>query len=158
MSGELISFIILWQRQVKLSRINIEDTEKIREKVAELCSMGSIRLQDRKAAGLISLMAKKANNNLKFARLSLRISDSHDMKAALGLKESDSFYDWVIIVSYYAMFHIAHALLATKQIRIRKIRVHEATLYAFAQYFIVSKELQEELFFIYEDAEKKGKK
>jgi len=101
-------------------------------------------------------MAKKANNNLKFAKTALKISDSKEIKEILGLAENDSFCDWVIVVAYYAMFHITHALLATKGIRIMEIRVHEATIYSFAKYFIINKELEDELFLMYKDAEAKA--
>ena len=66
------------------------------------------------------------------------------------------FSRWAIVSSYYAMFYITHALLATINIRILKIRVHEATIYALAKYFIINKKLEDNLFFLYEDAEKRA--
>jgi len=139
-----------------LSKIDLKKIEEVENKVKDLCEMGSIKVNHKKVAVLISLMVKKANNNLKFAKIALKISDSKDIKETLGLSEHDSFYDWVIITAYYAMFHIAHALLATKEIKIGKIRAHEATLYALAKYFIINKELEDELFLMYEDAEAKA--
>jgi uncharacterized protein (UPF0332 family) len=136
-------------------KINI-DKEYIEGKYNELVSINSIKTDDIKVYGLIPLMVKKANNNLKYAKLTYKISSEAKTKESLELSKDDSFYDWVIISSYYSMFHMAQALLATKKIKIRKIRVHEATLCAFAKEFILSKELEDELFFIYKDAESKA--
>ncbi|HZX44081.1 MAG TPA: HEPN domain-containing protein [Candidatus Nanoarchaeia archaeon] len=139
-----------------MNRIDLKKTEEIDNKVNSLCDSGAIKTSHKRVPALIGLMAKKANNNLKFARASLKISDDKDAKEMLGLDEGDSFYDWVIITAYYSMFHMAHALLATKEIKIGKIRAHEATLYAMAKYFILNGELADELFVIYEDAEAKA--
>lgn len=139
-----------------MSRIDLRNIEDIENKIKELLSINSIKLNHKNMPALISLMVKKANNNLKLAKIILSISDKADAKESLGLSESDSFYDWAIITAYYAMFHITHALLATKEIKISKIRVHEATLYALAKYFILTKELEDEFFLIYEDAESKA--
>ncbi len=139
-----------------MSKINLKKIEEIENKVNELCDVGSIKVSHKKVGSLIGLMVKKASNNLKFAKVALKISDDGNIKEILGLNENDSFYDWVIIAAYYAMFHITHALLATKEIKLGKIRVHEATLYALAKYFIINKELEDELFLMYEDAEAKA--
>ena len=137
-------------------KIDVTDMEAIHAKVEEFIELGSLRKEDETVAILIGLMVKKASNNLKLARIVMRISDAKEVKEFLGLAEKDSFYDWVIITAYYAMYFAAQALLATKKVRIQRIRVHEATLYAFAHYFIVNKQLEEELFFLYEDAERKA--
>jgi uncharacterized protein (UPF0332 family) len=135
-----------------LSRIDLQDVEKIETRVQELREIDSIHVNKKKVAALIGLMVKKSNNNLKFAKVALKISNSPKIKEGLELSEHDSFYDWVIVTAYYAMFHCAHALLATKEIKIGHIRVHEATLYALAKYFMLNKELEDELFLLYEDA------
>ncbi len=139
-----------------MRKIDLKNTKHIKTKVDELLAGGSIKQDDEKVAKLISLMVKKANNNLKFAKTTLALCENNEVKDSLGLQEKDSFYDWVIVVAYYAMFHITQALLATKKIKITNIRVHEATLYAFAHNFILTKELEDELFFTYEDAEAKA--
>lgn len=110
---------------MKLDLTNIENIEK---KVCELCELGSIKINDNKAHRLVDLMVKKANNNLKFAKIAFRISNDQKIKQELGMRENDSFFDWVIVSSYYAMFYITHALLATINVRILRIRVHEATI------------------------------
>ena len=133
-------------------KIDVKDKKSIQEKITELTAIGSI-FEDEKAFVFIELLIKKANNNLKLAKIVFDISSNSKQKANHKLLEGDSFYDWVIITSYYAMFHITHSLLATKKIRIRNIRVHEATLYAFAHHFILTKELEDDLFLMYEDAE-----
>jgi uncharacterized protein (UPF0332 family) len=62
----------------------------------------------------------------------------------------------VIVSSYYSIFHAAQALLGIKGIKIQE-RVHRATLVSFAKHFIINDELEDELFFIYEDVENKAK-
>jgi uncharacterized protein (UPF0332 family) len=84
------------------------------------------------------------------------ISENINFKDTMGLTQKTTFYDWVIVSSYYSIFHSVHALLGMKQIKINS-RLHHATLISFAYYFIESKELEDELFTIYKDAEKKAK-
>lgn len=132
--------------------IDLGDKAHIQAKLRELQNAGAIQTSS-KTGLLIGLMAKKANNNLKLARTIFDLSKNEQKKESMGLMAADSFFDWVIITAYYAMFHMAHAILATKKVKIKNIRVHEATLVAFAHHFIVSKELEADMFFIYEDAE-----
>ncbi|MBU2639451.1 MAG: hypothetical protein KKG75_01950 [Nanoarchaeota archaeon] len=87
---------------------------------------------------------------------SLKISADGKIKELLGYSKDISFYDWVIVCSYYSIFHSTQALLGTKRIKINN-RLHYATLIAFAKQFIINKELEEELFLIYEDAEEKAR-
>lgn len=105
---------------------------------------------------LSNIKWQKAVNDLNLAQGLLKISTDKQIKELLNYSEDITFYDWVIVSSYYSIFHSAQALLGIKKIKINN-RLHYATLIGFAKQFIVSNELEEELFLIYEDSEKKAK-
>lgn len=99
---------------------------------------------------------QKAVNDLSLAKGIFKISTSDEIKAALGYPENITFFDWVIIASYYSIFHATQAILGLKKIKING-RMHHATMIAFAKHFIINNELAAELFLIYENAEEKAK-
>lgn len=98
---------------------------------------------------------QKAVNDLSLAEGLLKISTSKDLKDKLNYPEEKTFFDWVIVCSYYSIFHATQALLGVKGIKIYD-RQHQATLISFAKHFIINKQLAEELFLIYENAETKA--
>jgi len=98
---------------------------------------------------------KKAVNDLLLAETLLKISSDDKIKDSLAYSRDTTFFDWAIVCSYYSIFHSAQALLGIKKVKVNK-RLHYATHIAFAKQFIINNELSEELFFIYEDAEKKA--
>ncbi|MBI2672256.1 hypothetical protein HYX16_04955 [Candidatus Woesearchaeota archaeon] len=132
------------------------NANKINEEYQTLIKKGSIKENDPKVHTRIHLMFSKAQNNLKIGRAIFKISKDSKLKELLKLKDKDSFYDWVIQASYYTIFHAANALLASKKIKILQPSIHKAALYAFGKIFIINKELEDELFFIYEEAEQKA--
>jgi len=97
----------------------------------------------------------KATNDLLLAEGLLKISTDKKIKYSLGYPDNTTFFDWVIVCSYYSIFHATQALLGIKGIKITN-RLHNSTLIAFAKHFIINDELAEELFLIYENAEKKA--
>lgn len=97
----------------------------------------------------------KAINDLSLAEGLLKLSIDKKIKESLNYSEKATFFDWVIVCSYYSIFHAAQALLGIKGIKINN-RMHHATLISFAKHFIVNNELADELFLIYEDAESKA--
>lgn len=99
---------------------------------------------------------QKAKNDLLLAEGILKLSTTNKLKEQLAFPEKVTFFDWVIVSSYYAIFHATQALLGTKQIKITS-RLHYATLIAFAKQFIINNELEEELFFLYEDSESRAR-
>lgn len=98
----------------------------------------------------------KAVNDLSLSEGLLKISTAPKIKDVLGYPEDATFFDWVIVCSYYSIFHATQALLGLKRVKIEN-RLHYATMIAFAKHFIINHELAEELFLIYEDAENKAK-
>lgn len=99
---------------------------------------------------------QKAINDLALAKGLLKISTSKKIKDVLDYPENTTFFDWVIVCSYYSIFHAAHALLGLKKIKIVN-RMHHATMISFAKHYIINKELEDELFFIYKDVERKAR-
>ena len=97
----------------------------------------------------------KAVNDLSLAEALLKISTDAKVKKILDYSEETTFFDWVIVCSYYSIFHATQALLGMQGVKITN-RLHYATLVAFAKHFIINNELAEELFLIYEDAESKA--
>ncbi len=99
---------------------------------------------------------QKAVHDLSLAEGLLKISTDKKIKDSLDYPDDTTFYDWVIVSSYYSIFHATQALLGIKKIKITG-RLHHATMIAFAKQFIINNELAEELFLIYEDAEQKAR-
>ncbi|MBI5065053.1 hypothetical protein HZA97_02345 [Candidatus Woesearchaeota archaeon] len=122
--------------------------KEIEEKYTELVNNNAII---ENTTVLSNLKFSKAENDLALADGLLKISIKKN--ALFGNK---TFFDWVIVASYFSIFHSTQALLGLKKVKIIKRR-HEATLFAFAKHFITTKELEDELFFIYENVENKAK-
>lgn len=121
-----------------------------------LVNKNGIKENDTEIHTRIHLMFGKARNNLKIAKGIFTISTNKETKSLLRMEENDTFFDWVIQASYYSMFHAVNAILATKKIKISKIDTHKSALYAFGKHFILTKELEEELFVIYNETEEKA--
>ena len=74
---------------------------------------------------------QKAVHDLSLAEGLLKISTNKKIKDSLGYPDDTTFYDWVIVSSYYSIFHATQALLGIKKIKITG-RLHHATMIAFA--------------------------
>lgn len=98
----------------------------------------------------------KAVNDLLLAEGLFKISTDPQLKDALKYPDNVTFFDWVVVCSYYAIFHATQALLGIKKVKISG-RMHYATLVSFAKHFIISNEIAEELFFIYKDSENRAR-
>ena len=61
---------------------------------------------------LEKLFLIKSRKNFSVANLLFKISEQEDMRKLLSLSSDFEMYDWVIIVSYYAMYTSALAALA----------------------------------------------
>jgi len=71
----------------------------------------------------------------------------------------DSFntFEWVVIMSYYAMFHAVNALLRKIGVKVGKEYAHEITANSLLYYFYYTKLIEDELLGIYEKAEEKAR-
>ncbi len=103
----------------------------------------------------------KANYNLRIARINFNLNEHQDfLKELENLEEPDpefNTYEWVIIMSYYAMFHSVNALLRKIGVKIGKQYAHEITTNLLLHYFYYTKIIEDELLKIYENAEEKAK-
>jgi uncharacterized protein (UPF0332 family) len=126
--------------------------QEVENQYRELVKVKAIK---EKAIVQCHLKWAKATNDLSLSKGLLRISTDPTIKDSLGYPNETTFFDWVIVSSYYSIFHATQALLGIKGIKIEN-RLHIATLIAFANHYIINQELAEELFLLYEDAESKA--
>ena len=76
----------------------------------------------------------KSRKNFSVANLLFKISKHEDMRKLLNLTSDFEMYDWVIIVSYYAMYTSALAALAKLGF---KSKSHAATIAVLEHYYIL---------------------
>ena len=68
------------------------------------------------------------------------IIETPEMRLQLGLpKDFQNIYHWLIIISYYSMYHAATAAIAKKKI---KSKEHEATIASLAKHYVTAEELE----------------
>ncbi len=75
----------------------------------------------------------KSRKNFTVANLLFRVSEKEDLKSVLTLAYGFEMYDWVIIVSYYAMYTSALAAIAKLGF---KSRSHAATIAVLENYYV----------------------
>lgn len=83
----------------------------------------------------------KSRKNFTVANLLFKISDQEDMRKLLNLTSDFEMFDWVIIVSYYAMYTSALAALAKLGF---KSKSHAATITVLERHYIPEKDNKEE--------------
>src|SRR3989338_6787495 len=84
---------------------------------------------------------EKARHNLLFSDAARGLSNKEDAKKILGLPEDFSAFDWIVITSYYAMYHSALAALASISY---KSDNHTATIVALEVFFVKKNLLEKE--------------
>ena len=103
----------------------------------------------------------KADYNLRMARINFNLNEHQDfIKELEKTEEPDpefNTYEWVIIMSYYAMFHSVNALLRKIGVKIGKQYAHDITTNLLLYYLYYTKIIEDELLKIYESAEEKAK-
>ena len=93
-------------------------------------------IQDEEYTRLNKPYIARARKNFTTANMLMKISGEDKLKMVLKLGSDYEMYDWVIIVSYYAMYTSALALLSKLGF---KSKSHAATL-AILEYYYVHKE------------------
>ena len=76
----------------------------------------------------------KPRKNFSVANLLFKISEQEDIRKLLNLASDFEMYDWVIIVSYYAMYTSALAALAKLGF---KSKSHAATITVLEHHYIL---------------------
>ena len=79
----------------------------------------------------------KSRKNFTVANLLFKISEQEDIRKLLNLASDFEMYDWVIIVSYYAMYTSALSALAKLGF---KSKSHAATIAVLERHYIPEKE------------------
>ena len=85
------------------------------------------------------LFLKKSRKNFTIANLLFKISEQEEMRKFLNLTSDFEMYDWVIIVSYYAMYTSSLSALARLSY---KSKSHAATIAVLEQNFVRNKKLE----------------
>lgn len=114
----------------------------------ELRESGDI-LTDYGEKGRVMKYLKRARLDLLLARVLLKISSVAKFKGIFGIRPDYSFYNWVIITSYYGMYHAATAAIARKDTRAKS---HIATISALAKHYTLANKLDKEYIHILEEA------
>ena len=104
----------------------------------------------------------KSEYNLRVAQINFNLSRNKkvikELENVEEIDEKFNTYEWVIIISYYAMFHSVHALLRKIGIIVGKEHAHEITLNTLLYYFYFTKIIEDSLIEIFEDAETEAKR
>lgn len=93
--------------------------------------------KDATVTSLTSRYLERAEKNLEFMSIISELSKNKEVQKILKLPENYSNDEWIIIASYYSMYHSALALLAKIGY---KSDTHTATIFALEKFF-VEKEL-----------------
>ena len=94
--------------------------------------------EDKIFSSLVQYYMNKARHNLLTAKLMHNISEDVRIKHTLSMPDDYVAFDWVIVAGYYAMFHMATALLGLVGIRARS---HESLINALEYQFVHKKNL-----------------
>ena len=96
--------------------------------------------KDKGSFALVPFYIAKARHNLLTANLLNKISEDIQTKKLLSIPDDYAGFDWVIGAGYYAMYHIATALLGMIGIRTKS---HESLINALEYQFVHKQKLLE---------------
>lgn len=83
----------------------------------------------------------KADHNFMVSSILLKLGDNNEAKKVLNIPKDFSAFDWIVITSYYAMYHSALAALASIGY---KSDNHTATIIALEVFFVKKNLLEKE--------------
>ena len=111
--------------------------EKIKKLVPKLLDEGLIKKND-EYKKLTQFFVENAKDSLNSAKLLFEVSTNDKLMELTGFKNFKG-YLWAINASYYSMFYMANALLASEGIKITaETGVHKITFNAFTYYFYLN--------------------
>ncbi len=87
----------------------------------------------------IDMYLAKARKNYTIGNLIFRISEQDDLKKSLSMPQDFNMHEWVIIVSYYAMY--TSALAAISRLGF-KSKSHAATIAILENYYVKNEKLE----------------
>jgi uncharacterized protein (UPF0332 family) len=115
--------------------------EEAKRNVKRYIADGLLKVNDKEIKNFIDFYLKNSETSLQTASLLFQISTDEKLKEELKIDKDFECYLWVIVSSYYSMFYMALALLATDGIRVGKEIVHKVTADALINFFIVNEKL-----------------
>ena len=109
----------------------VRDELRVRELIEQHKRRGEIVEKHATVASLNVLFLQKGERDLQVA------AANYD----LGSKEKNpvlqsAFFNWVIVIGYYSMFHSARAALAKLSVYVSEDNVHEAVLNGMYHYYV----------------------
>jgi uncharacterized protein (UPF0332 family) len=136
--------------------LDTKKIEEIRKQVPKLLDDGILVKKDEHQK-LVPFYMELVMDSLHSAQLLYKVSTDSKLQSLVGFPNLKGFL-WVINASYYSMFYMANALLASSTIKIKsEMGVHSLTFKAFTYYFYltnkISKKYVEEFFEALQDSE-----
>lgn len=88
----------------------------------------------------VRLYLARSQDDYLLAQAVKKVIETQDLRNNLNLpKEYPNIYHWLIIISYYSMYHSATAAIAKKNI---KCESHEATITSLARHYGTAEEIE----------------
>src|SRR3989338_8525430 len=88
----------------------------------------------------VKLYLARSQDDFLLAQAVKNLIENSELKSQLDLpKNYPNLYHWLIIISYYSMYHAATAAIAKKKI---KCETHKATITSLAKYYATDEELE----------------
>lgn len=115
--------------------------EESKRNVKAYIADGLLKIKDEEIKKFIDFYLGNSETSLETASLLFQVSNNIKLKEELKLGKDFECYLWVIVSSYYSMFYMALALLATEDIRVGKEIVHKVTADALINFFIANEKL-----------------
>jgi len=106
-------------------------------------------MKDKEIRELAPKFLEKAKNNLVTMNSLFDLNNNSHARKLLRIKENHEFYEWVVIIGYYAMYAAAISLLAKIGYRSKN---HTATLCVLEEFFVKKKILDEDILILLKSA------
>lgn len=88
----------------------------------------------------VKLYLARSQDDFLLAQAVKKLIENSELKSQLDLpKNYPNLYHWLIIISYYSMYHAATAAIAKKKI---KCETHKATIASLAKHYGTEEELE----------------
>ncbi|MDO8660423.1 MAG: hypothetical protein Q7K43_00900, partial [Candidatus Woesearchaeota archaeon] len=132
--------------------IDEKQIAQIKREIPQLLSEGIID-KNKEHIKLFVFFAETAEKSLNSARLLFKVSSDATIMKNTGFPNFDG-YLWVINASYYSMFYMANAALASQGIKIRSsIGVHKIVFNTFVHYFYLTNKIAKQIVEEYQQAQ-----
>lgn len=100
-------------------------------------------------ASLATLFLQKGERDLQVATANFDFG-----KDEKNTNLKSAFFNWVVVISYYSMFHSARGALAKIKVYVSDDNVHEAVLNGMYHYYAYRGVIEKKVYYMLEDANK----